>query len=176
MTMKKFSVLLTVLLLGLLSCEEEKEIKLGTQKQNYTGNLRTDGYYYLTISNDTEERALIYFIYRDGTVLYGGAPLITDISVREADFAEGRWAVSAKGEKTYWGIFQVTGSELLFDQWYIRDGGLLAAYQTNGTVLNDTTFIMSSSTREGLNGVPLEEVYHFKALSSKPDSVNQFLD
>jgi hypothetical protein len=174
--MKKIPFLLTVLLLSLLSCEEEKEIKLGTPKQNYTGSLRTNGYYYLTISNDTEERALMYFLYRDGTILYGGAPMTTDVSTRETDFANGRWSVSAEGEKTYWGIFQVTGSDLLFDQWYIRDGGLLAAYQTNGTILNDTTFIMSSSNREGLGGVPLEEVYHFKAYNPKPDSVNQFLD
>lgn len=36
--------------------------------------------------------------------------------------------------------------------------------------------MMTTSNREGLGGVPLEEVYHFKALDSKPDSVNQFLD
>ena len=174
--MKKVSVLLTVLLLGFFSCEEEKELKLGTPKQNYTGSLRTDGYYYLTIANDTEERALSYFLYRDGTILYGGAPLVEKISTRETEYSNGAWNISASGEKTYWGIFQVTGTDILFDQWYIRDGGLLAAYQTNGTILNDTTFIMSSSTREGLNGVPLEEVYHFKSFSPKPDSANQFLD
>jgi hypothetical protein len=173
---KVFTLIFALLLLGLISCEEDKELKLSTPKENYTGSLRTEGYYYLTISNATEERALSYILYRDGTLLYGGAPLVADIAGRETDYTNGTWTLAATGEKTFWGVFQVIDNNMLFDQWYIRDGGLLASYQTKGTILNDTTFIMSSSNREGLDGVPLEEIYHFKALSPKPDSTNQFLD
>ncbi|MFT6746040.1 MAG: hypothetical protein ACJAZ2_000378 [Glaciecola sp.] len=174
--MKLITLFFFLILIGFTSCEDDEELKLTTPKGNYIGSLRTNGYYYLTISNDTENRALCYMLYRDGTLLYGGAPLVADVAAREVEYTSGSWDISAKAEKTFWGIFQTTGSNILFDQWYIRDGGLLASYQTSGTILNDTTFIMSSSTREGLSGVLLEEVYHFKALTSKPDSVNQFLD
>ena len=132
--MKLHSLLIALLCLTLTSCEEEKELKLGTEKENYTGSLRTDGYYYLTIANETEERTLSYFLYRDGTLLYGGAPLISGVAQRESEYENGTWKISASGEKTYWGIFKITNNDILFDQWYIRDGGLLAAYQTNGTI------------------------------------------
>lgn len=175
--MKLFPLLPLILSLCIFSCsKEEEELKLGTAKENYNGSLRTDGYYSLIISNDAEERALSYILYRDGTLLYGGAPLTSDVSARETEFSNGTWTIAAAGEKTFWGIYQVDGNEITFDQWYIRDGGVLASYQTTGTILNDSTFIMSSSNREGLDGVPLEEVYHFKPLSEKPDSINQFLD
>ena len=174
--MKIRTLFFVFILIGFTSCEEEDDVKLSTPKENYTGTLRTNGYYSLTISNDTEERRLNYILYRDGTLLYGGAPLVANLAAREMEYTNGAWHLSSTSEKTFWGVFQTTGSDILFDQWYIRDGGLLASYQTSGTILNDTTFIMSSSTRDGLSGVLLEEVYHFKALASKPDSTNQFLD
>jgi hypothetical protein len=176
MMQKILNISFILCLVILTSCEDDQELKLSTPKESYSGSLRTDGYYALTITNETEERRLSYLLYRDGTILYGGAPLIPDVAARETEFSNGAWAASATEEKTFWGIFQVTNNDIVFDQWYIRDGGLLASYQTNGTILNDTTFIMSSSNREGLSGVPLEEVYYFKALPVKPDSVNLFLD
>ncbi len=163
-------------LLALSACKEDEDPSLNTPKVPFTGSLKTNGYYFLTFSNGSEERALIYFLYRDGTLLYGGAPLLSSISAREADYASGQWSAAASGEKTYWGVFKVNENNILFDQWYLRDGGLLADYQTNGSILNDSSFIMTSSNREGLNGSPMEEVYRFKALPYKPDSVNQFLD
>jgi len=174
--MKLLNIVFVLLAIGFVSCKEDDDLKLGTAKENYTGSLRTNGYYYLTISNSSEDRALCYFLYRDGTLMYGGAPLVADVPAREAEYINGAWAASAAPEKTFWGIFQITNNDILFDQWYLRDGGILAAYQTNGVILNDSTFMMTSSNREGLDGVPLEEVYHFKALSPKPDSTNQFLD
>jgi hypothetical protein len=165
-----------ICLLVLTSCGEKQELQLSTAKENYTGTLKTNGYYYLTISNSTEERTLSYFLYRNGTLLYGGAPLVNGVPTRETEYTNGTWALSAQPEKTYWGIFQISNNDILFDQWYIRDGGILAAYQSNGVVLNDSTFMMTTSNRDGLSGTPLEEVYHFKALSPKPDSTNQFLD
>lgn len=165
-----------VFLLFVGSCKKEEEPQLSLKKQRYNGSLRMDGYYYLDISTDTEERILSYILYRDGTVLYGGAPLRSDIANREMDYNNGKWSEVAENEKTFWGIFQVNNQEISFDQWYIRDGKIFTSYQNKGTILNDSTFLITSTTREGLEGVILTEKYHFKSLENKPDSLNDFLN
>lgn len=163
-------------LLFLISCKEEVEPKLSTQREMFTGNqLRTDGYYSLPYDNG-ELRNLNYIFYKDGTLLFGGSPLVSDKSKREAEYGNGIWNEIAAPEKTFWGLFIIDGSDITFDQWQLRDGGVLASYKTHGKILNDTTFVMTSTTRYGFEGIALDEVYRFTHLSQKPDSTNQFLE
>lgn len=173
--MRHFLIVL-MLVVVVSSCKEDPDPVLSTAKSPYIGNqLKTTGYYSLSFNN-AEARYLNYFLYRDGTILYGGSPLQTEVISRESEYANGQWAGVSANEKTFWGVFTVSGNSIFFDQWYLRDGNVLASYKTYGTILNDTTFVMTSTDREGFEDVPLDETYRFTAFSAKPDSVNQFLD
>ena len=174
--MKSSLILSLAVILLFNSCKEDPEPKLGTKKTDYIGNqLRTDGYYSLTYDNG-ESRFLNYILYRDGTLLFGGSPLTSQISDRELDYNNGKWNEVAAPEKTFWGVFTIDASDITFDQWQLRDGGVLASYKTYGKVLNDTTFVMTSTTRYGFEDISLDEIYRFQPLTQKPDSINQFLD
>lgn len=158
-----------------VSCGEDEKPQLDTPKTPYYGTeLQTNGYYSLPFNNG-EARHLSYVLYRDGTVLYGGSPITSQVSEREKEYGDGTFYDIAKNEKTFWGVFTITGNDIMFNQWYLRDGGILTSYKTFGTVLNDSTFVMTSTDREGLESVNLDEIYRFKPLSTKPDSTNQFL-
>ena len=165
-----------IILMSFSSCKEDPEPKLGTPRDAYTGSqLRTDGYFSLTYDNG-QPRLLNYILYRNGMLLFGGSPLISDKSKREAEFGNGIWNETAAPEKTFWGLFTINASDIMFDQWQLRDGGALASYKTYGKILNDTTFVMTSTTRFGFENETLDEIYRFTPLSKKPDSTNQFLD
>ena len=173
--MTRYFFLFPLLVLSLVfSCKEEEEPQLNMQKTVYKGSLKTNGYYYHDFDNG-EARKLIYLLYRDGVMLYGGAPTNSALAEREIEFSNGKYAVAAAPEKTFWGLFKAEGTTITFNQWHIRDGGVLAQYTTTGTILSDSTFIMSSTNRNGVSGEGIDELYRFKA-NSKPDSTNQFIN
>lgn len=172
--MKNRIMIFLLITATLFSCKEEEEPQLNLTRRSYAGTMRTDGYYYHDFDNGSA-RKLIYILYRDGVVLYGGAPTNEALAEREVEFSNGRYAAAAAPEKTFWGLFKVEGNTITFNQWHVRDGAALAQYTTTGTLLSDTTFLMSSTDRNGVIGEAIDELYRFKA-AVKPDSTNQFLN
>lgn len=172
------SSLVLFALLAFFACEDDTELVLSTKRVPYSGSaLRFDGYYGHQFTDlQGDDRLLIKILYKDGTMLYGGAPLLEDVADREEELENGDYYNIAYPEKTYWGVFVIDGSKITTDQWYIRDGGLLASYQDYGNILNDSAYLVGSTNREGLQNSVLEEEYHFYPLEQKPDSTNQFLD
>ena len=170
------SVFVLMAMLTLNACKDDDEdVKLSQVKAPYTGTLKTNGYYYLDFNSDVS-RKLIYILYRDGTILYGGSPPNTGLTAREEEFKNGDWKTLSVPEKTFWGTFKIDGSAITFCQWHLRDGGLLEEYKTYGSIINDSSFVMTGTTRTGQINAPIDELYHFKPLSPKPDSTNQFLN
>ncbi len=169
--------LVVVLTFSIASCSKEGVVPtLSTPKEAYIGSqLRTNGYYSLKI-NDGSPRLINYLLYRDGTLLFGGSPLESNKALRETKYANGEWAAIVEPEKTFWGVFTVSGQDILFHQWYFRGTGTLASYKTTGIILSDSTFVMTATTREGFEDIPIEELYHYTAIAVKPDSTNQFLE
>lgn len=158
----------------LLACRGERwDDDLTLPQQDYTGNeIRIDGYYY----NFSDNRYSIFFYYRDGTRLYGDAPLAEELTAREQSFADGSYYELVKDSKTNWGRFVVNGSEIKAEFWPPSTGGGLEAWTHSGTILNDTTFQMTKAWRscKPKKKNDFNEIWHFKKFSPKPDSSNSY--
>ncbi len=159
----------------LISCRGERwDDKLILPLQNYDGSqLKIDGYYY---SESPEGRLSILFFYCNGTSLYGGSPLTSEIIAKELSFANGEYYNAVKGIKHNWGRFVIDGTSIKREYWPTSTGGSLEAYTVSGEILNDTTFRFTKSWRscKPKKVQEFEEVFHFKQFSPKPDSTNVY--
>jgi len=174
-------VLITLLSSGLFTCCRKirgKEQELTLQIQPYTGNqLRVDGYYYWTSEdNEGNEAFQIFFLYRNGVILSGGFPLTIDLSDQEEEFANGEYYDHVKDDKISWGRFQISENIITYEKWYPSSGGPAPVYLHQGTILNDTTFQITSSRPSHGDGEfeSLNRIYRFKHFAPKPDSTNTF--
>jgi len=168
----------------LLSCCAKdnifKDDELSLEKESYEGEqLRIDGYYYYRYSTSKGYRLLTYFLYNDGTLIYGGAPLESNQSEKEQQYASGEFYENEKNRKSNWGVFQIDGNLIKFERWYPSQPPL-KAYVREGEILNDTTFKITQSYRmkdgEKTERKDRDETFNFKEFSPKPDSTNKFVD
>ncbi len=156
---------------GLIKDDDE----LSIQRTPYTGNqLRTDGYYY----READDYIAVYFLYRDGTILYGSSFLSVRRQEKENEYTTAEWQSLVKKYKYRWGVFAIEGNIMQFERWYPSEPPL-EAYVDEGQILNDTTFAIARSYRvvdgQETEVREWEETYHFKEFSPKPDSTNGFV-
>jgi hypothetical protein len=180
--MKEMKIILIIMAVMFSSNSCDKEVfsddELTLNKMSYTGNqLRIDGYYYLFDSQSNTITAT-YFFYEDGTALHGGGwPYENQFEGLESNFSAENWQEKIKENKLKWGVFQIEGDEISFERWYPSSGGPTPAYIRSGEILNDTTFVITKSVRPKTGEEKeLNEVYHFRAFSPKPDSTNSFIE
>ena len=151
-----------------------KDDILSLPKQPYTGNeLRTDGYYYMTF----KDGIFVRFLYRNGIMLDSGGLKKTDIPYYEERIINGEFYDHVKNVKFGWGVFVIQGNNIKYERWY-PSAPPYKVYVREGAIINDTTFIITKLYRM-VNGEiteesDLNEIYHFKAFSPKPDSTNNF--
>jgi len=178
--MKNTSMIMITAIFITFSCakKQDKEEMLTIPKTNYIGTeLNIDGYYYrLSADNMGNTAYEIYFFYRDGTVLFGGFPLQSQLFARETQFSNGEYYNQAIMSKTNWGRFQIINESIRFERWFPSSGGPARVYQQSGIILNDSTFHITTSTPSHGDGTPkvIDHTYHFKKFVTKPDSVNTY--
>ncbi len=178
----KFLIIFSFLFLCLSSnCKKEgilTDDELSIPKKEFSGNqLRIDGYYYQKYGNP--ERLMIYFMYRNGILLYGGGGYeMGKINEFEQEIQTQQAINKIRGLKFCWGVFDINSINIKFERWYPSEG-TLPSYVRSGTILNDTTFVISESYRfqngEKTDAQTENETYHFKKFSPKPDSTNKFI-
>jgi hypothetical protein len=135
----------------------------------YTGNqLKIEGYFY----SDSEPYKRTFILYRNGVILGGDNVLSSEIAIRETEFKNGVYYSYAKDDRLSWGRFIITDNSIKFENWAPRAD--FPVIQSQGEILNDTTFHISSSRHADDAYTPEDELYHFKKLSPKPDSTNSF--
>lgn len=147
----------------------DSDDKFSLTKRTYIGNeLRTDGFYCHIGQNMNGHLYSYYFFYKNGIIRYGGG------SNDSLFYANVGW-VSAS-YKNNWGIFNINGNQIKFEKWEPSSGGPFPAYLRTGEILNDTTFKITQLQRsDGTNVSTVNDVYHFKKFSPKPDSTNNFI-
>jgi hypothetical protein len=176
--------LLLVLFLSLVmpSCKKIdlfQDDELTLSRQDYTGNqLRIDGYYYFEYINSSIDYVSILFLYKNGIILSGGASLLSELPDLEESYRNGTFYNHIKNIKFGWGVHQIEGSKIKFEQWYPSEKPY-KTYVSEGAILNDTTFQITQSYRNQ-DGKRTEvdsksEIYHFREFSPKPDSTNNFI-
>ena len=150
--------------------------KLTLPKQPYLGNeLRTDGYYYYTM--DSEYFRSITFFYRNGVVFQ---PIGDAHSLQEVD----EYVINKLvGENSYhdvqwsWELFNIENDRILINYWVPPKPH--QCYIEEGTILNDTTFVLQRYYRmengEVTDEGNINETFHFRQFSPKPDSTNMFI-
>lgn len=170
-------------LMLIFSCEKPlfKSDELSLNKESFNGNqLKTNGYFYDPYeTSDGSIYHNVYFFYRNGVVLYGGAYEKNNLQVnKEQEYKNGTYYNNIKDSKDNWGIFVVAGNSIKFERWYPSSGGPLRTAVREGTILNDTTFHITVSYRmqdgEKKDVTERDETYYFKPLTPKPDSTNEF--
>lgn len=175
--MKEMNIKLIIMAVVFSSNSCDKEIlldeKLTLEKESYTGNqLRIDGYYY-TQFRDIHR---IYFLYRDGTLFSGGDVYENKLNEYEQKYQNGSFWDAKKNNKLYWGLYNVDSDDIMIEKWHPSSGGGMLVYLHSGEILNDTTFVITKSVRPKTGEEKdLNEVYHFREFSPKPDSTNNFL-
>jgi hypothetical protein len=179
--MKTIKFLLVIVLLTTLfsSCESLIEMFFGKNEEltfirtDYDGSqLRTDGYYYCR-HEDRDVVYSIFFFYKNGVVLHGGAPSQDELITREEEFKNGQYLEYVKKSASAWGLFKVDSTTIQYEMLYY---GPFRAFINSGDIINDTTFVItkrkaSNSSEE----ITLDNTFHFKQFSPKPDSTNVYI-
>ena len=143
------------------------------QRMQYDGTqLRIDGYYY-QIEGGMYDSG--YCFYRDGCLLDMGG---NSSSLEEMDAYVIREFInrSHDSKKQSWGIYVIRDNTIQFERYYITDDTKKRSYVREGTILNDSTFHITTSFRSGGSEQSKKnEIYHFRQFSPKPDSTNNFI-
>lgn len=154
-------------------CYDDDELQL-TRMDYASDELRTDGYNFSKFESSTPS-IRVYFIYRNGIILYGRSPSLSSLSTLEARYRNGEFYNEIKDLKYHWGVFQVNGEEIDFERWYPSEPPV-ETFVRSGKILNDTTFLISKSSKpDGSEARDVNELYRFKKFSPKPDSTNVFI-
>ncbi|MGB7568395.1 MAG: hypothetical protein WBM07_11070 [Chitinivibrionales bacterium] len=176
--MKDYKALILIIgiILFLINCSflNGPDDSLTLSKRPYTGNeLRTDGFYYQL---DPDGNLNVFFLFRNGILLYGGSIPENDLPQQEESYSNGSYYQSASQYKICWGVFQIDSNRIQYESWNPSSGGPLPAYKSSGNILNDTTFEITNSERvNGTEQTSGDWIYYFKQFSPKPDSVTQFI-
>lgn len=146
--------------------------KLTKRREEYHGRkLRVDGYYYRTSGVYT-----IYFLYRNGVIFELGSYLPAEIQKSEHSFNNIEMINSIKEKKYSWGIFRIKNDSIEYEKWFPANGPSKLVYVRKGKILNDTTFVITQLMRyDGSESESCNEIYHFKKIAIKPDSINVFI-
>lgn len=120
-----------------------KDDELSLEREPYEGNsLRIDGYFYDKVDNKFYS---IYFFFRNGIILYGGGDYTENEMIKkEKEYQTKDWVSHVKESKSRWGVFQINNNEIKFERWYPSNPPL-EAWVRSGTILNDSTFIITKS-------------------------------
>jgi len=177
----KMKMMILIMLIGgfvvLVACCKTlfPDEKLTMQKKPYTGNeLRTDGYYYHFVKG--YNRTVVYFLYRNGIILWGGT--YSTINIDEIETEMIKLYSEIKKTKDSWGVFIVNGDTIQYEKWVGSATSRPNTYRYIcwGKIENDTTIRFTKeyvSERDETRSI--DKVWHFKQFDNKPDSTNNFI-
>lgn len=161
---------------SLFSC---KSADLMLPLRDLDAGMRLDGYYYHNFFDwaDGRPRSNIIFLYKNGVVLNCHNLSSHDFEdMDEYVRREYGGQYDKSNNRLNWGIVVVDESIIKVEQWYPSSGGPMPVRIRSGVVLDDTTFKFTESTNQkGKDRETLDQTYHFRQFSPKPDSTNNFV-
>jgi hypothetical protein len=153
-----------------------KDKELSITRGVYTGTLKTNGYYFF---KSDSESAKTFFLYRNGVVQgdYNSEPLDA-VENGTVNFDASR---SLNEQTKYvWGAFYANAQEIEIECWRPAHSGCFKTKLRKGTILNDSTFLITKIELLRKNGkvesdFDVNDTFYFHALTHKPDSTNDFV-
>jgi hypothetical protein len=159
--------------LGVLACTADDE-QLSLQRTRYEGDdIRLDGYWYhWHMYSDLQ---LVYFLYRDGTLLdascYFGEGEDPEDAIRSAE-----WQRAVQERRFCWGVFVVDSDRIFLEKWTPPVNGGHGVGRKVGVIFDrehiHVDSVLSPSTGEATE---LDQDWYFKEFSPKPDHSNPFV-
>ena len=155
-----------------ISCSKVLNIdeNLTLQRKNYNGNeLKTDGYYY--VFDEETNTTDIYCLYRNGIIITVGGYLSHNLDEIEKEIVNEKLK-----SKDHWGVFIVEGNIFQYERWIGSTGFRACLSKSTGCIKNDTTINITERYNSERNETySVNEVWHFKSFSLKPDSTNNYI-
>jgi hypothetical protein len=143
---------------------------LQLNKVDYTSNeLRVDGYYYTTYTNNSKQLFNAICLYRNGLFLDLTNPSKLENLGDLDSFIRGRYAAYSGSSRPEpcWGLFQVEPSKIKIERYLYVSNGNYPTSIFEGTIKNDTTFDMTLFGRAS--------TWYFRGFRPKPDSAGVVL-
>ena len=176
----QFTIFFIIMLLSLnCSCKSAfEDEKFTLKKTPYLGKeLRIDGYYYkkyiLNTNSTNEEHIDVIFFYNNGIVILAGSGNQIEI---ESYFSSGQFYDKLKSNPNVWCLYSINGETIKIE--FLEPMGGIGApmYMKIGKILNDTTFqlVREFASYNSEDSRDLDEIYHFKQFTPKPDSTNVY--
>ena len=154
-------------------CDDEE---LSLTRQGFLGNsLRTDGFYYRYADTDFQDVDLYetLILYKNGILSLPGTVEFDELN----SYIESLSQTDQSNTKFVWGLFVIEDSNISINHWVAAQCGYPSVLRV-GEILNDTTFILKKLTRldsQGIKESDIEETFHFRQLSTKLDSINNYI-
>lgn len=175
-----YSLLFVCILFCCSSCHKLglcKDEPLTMQKAEFiTNEFKIDGFYYGYPSTDyqgiTSYRTLLF--YRNGIALLPGVAELENLEDYIEAVGNGEMI---KNVKYIWGAFFVNDGKVLIEKFAGGPCGSPVELLTYD-ILNDSTLVLTHiRTKDGreIDDEEVNEIYHFRPLSVKPDSVNNII-
>ena len=156
----------------MMSCIKEhfSDESLTFYKTDYIGNkLKIDGYYLK--KDETENYYYSFIFYCNGIAIN----LIVDSTLD--DYIKSLHNSVMYQIKSYWGLYLIKNDTILTEHYQDEWIQGMKTYLKTGIIINDTTFIIKEEKR-AINGSELKvlnDTFHFRKFSPKPDSTNQYI-
>ncbi len=170
----KYFFIVSIILVAIFSCRK-KWMDFELTRQDYLGNaLRTDGYYYRVVNGDTTSR--LFCFYKNGVLLdmKGGFPS-NDFAEMDGYVEQEFSGAYSLDDRALWGLFMINETNIKFQHYDPYSGYTVHySYINEGIILNDTTFNITSFTRNDNKRYEVNHIYRFREYFPKPDSVNSY--
>lgn len=167
---------LLIVMAFLFSC---KNADLTLPRRDLNAGMRLDGYYYRSFIDPVNGKPFtnILFLYKNGVVLDCFSVLSHDAQDMDEYVRSGYGGQhDISNKRLNWGLAVVDESFIKLEQWYPSSGGPMPVRNRNGKVLDDKTFKFTESTdQKGKDKETIDQTYHFRQFSPKPDSTNNFV-
>ena len=157
----------------LYSCWREDDL-LRNERIDYFGNeLRIDGFYY---SYDQGKIINVIFLYRNGIYFLVNSDGKERTNPDEVVTLLTKEHIErCKTNKVLWGIFLLNGNDILIEKWAFAGPGWKSTVIESGTILSDTSFIITKRNDSRAGNKEAVYEYFFYPHSPKPDSTNIFI-
>ena len=153
---------------------EESESLTTERVDNIAGRIKLNGYYVSVESLSNQTNRSVYFLYKNGVLMYFGT--FDEGRFSEAFFTDHAILSNLKENRTTWGIYQTFDDSIRIEKWHHSGGAKKEIYIRRGVIVNDTTYMITTVERpNGIERDSINELYHFKKFHPKPDSVNDFI-
>lgn len=182
--MVNYQLILVLFLVFIFSsCLVDMELSM-SRRENNSNLLTLDGYYYHRYVVEGSKFTGVWFLYKNGNLFDAGSQRGTpNVSIMDAHVHDAYIDIEESHKKYIqpeytWGLYHLTEGKIEIERYqtplYARP---YTTIEEKGVVLNDTTFVITKRFIHETNSEEsVQDTFHFRKFSLKPDSVNRFIN